>query len=294
MSTSKLRHRAALAALVPMALAAGCSSQGGGGETTTEEGKVAVSLWTHSAGNPAELTVSTRSSTDFNASQDEYEVQQQEPSRRAAYNDAIVARRGIGRPALPPRPRRPDHAQLGVGGYLQPLELPTELTGRASCPAVGARRTRSTRPATGMPRSLIFARKSVLDKNGIRIPTIDEPWTEEEFDAALGPRSRTPGLRRRHRHRRRGRGEWWPYAYSPMLQSFGGDLIDRDTMLDRRRRAQRPEAVAGVRQWFQDLFETASAQVQHADRNQEFVDGEVALSYTASGTTARLEIGDDL
>ena len=27
------------------------------------------------------------------------------------------------------------------------------------------------------------------------------------------------------------KGEWWPYAYSPMLQSAGGDLIDRDTML---------------------------------------------------------------
>ena len=25
-----------------------------------------------------------------------------------------------------------------------------------------------------------------------------------------------------------GTGEWWPYAYSPFLQSFGGDLINRD------------------------------------------------------------------
>ena len=23
-------------------------------------------------------------------------------------------------------------------------------------------------------------------------------------------------------------GEWWPYAYSPFLQSFGGDLINRN------------------------------------------------------------------
>ena len=22
-------------------------------------------------------------------------------------------------------------------------------------------------------------------------------------------------------------GEWWPYGYSPFLQSFGGDLINR-------------------------------------------------------------------
>ena len=24
------------------------------------------------------------------------------------------------------------------------------------------------------------------------------------------------------------KGEWWSYAYSPILQSFGGDLINRD------------------------------------------------------------------
>ena len=25
-------------------------------------------------------------------------------------------------------------------------------------------------------------------------------------------------------------GEWYPYAFSPFLQSFGGDMIDRETM----------------------------------------------------------------
>ena len=31
----------------------------------------------------------------------------------------------------------------------------------------------------------MFARKSVLKKNGIRIPTIDQPWTADEFNAGL-------------------------------------------------------------------------------------------------------------
>ena len=34
-------------------------------------------------------------------------------------------------------------------------------------------------------------------------------------------------------------GEWWPYAYSPFLQSFGGDLINRDRLQVRRGRAER-------------------------------------------------------
>ena len=24
-------------------------------------------------------------------------------------------------------------------------------------------------------------------------------------------------------------GEWYPYAFSPLLQSFGGDIVDRST-----------------------------------------------------------------
>ena len=51
---SRARRRAAataaLAALVPLALDTGCSSQAKGGETT-EDGKIAIPLWTHSAGS---------------------------------------------------------------------------------------------------------------------------------------------------------------------------------------------------------------------------------------------------
>ena len=31
----------------------------------------------------------------------------------------------------------------------------------------------------------VYARRSVLEDNGIRIPTLEEPWSGEEFDAAL-------------------------------------------------------------------------------------------------------------
>ena len=31
----------------------------------------------------------------------------------------------------------------------------------------------------------MYARKSVLEQNDIRIPTIDQPWTGDEFNAAL-------------------------------------------------------------------------------------------------------------
>ena len=60
--------------------------------------------------------------------------------------------------------------------------------------------------------------------------TIDKPWTAQEFDQAL-QKIKASG---KYQHPLDlGTGdtstEWWTYAYSPFLQSFGGDLIDRTT-----------------------------------------------------------------
>ena len=113
----------------------------------------------------------------------------------------------------------------------------------------------------------------MLDENGIRIPTIDEPWTEDEFDAALAT-LKAAGYETPIDIGAEDTGEWWPYAYSPMLQSFGGDLIDRDTMLTADGALNGPEAVAWG-EWFQGLFENGYA-VQRRRR-----------SATRSSSTAR-------
>jgi len=47
-------------------------------------------------------------------------------------------------------------------------------------------------------------------------------------------------------------GEWWPYAYSPMLQSFGGDLVDPHEFAKRLRKpstAPRPQWGSGSRDY---------------------------------------------
>ena len=48
-------------------------------------------------------------------------------------------------------------------------------------------------------------------------------------------------------------GEWYPYAFSPFLQSFGGDIIDRDTFLTSEGVLNGPEAVE-FGEWWQQLF----------------------------------------
>ncbi len=99
----------------------GCG-QAGQGSTTTEDGRTVLTMWTHSAGNPAELAVYEKIISDFNASQDTYEVKT-ESFPQGAYNDAIVAAAASG--DLPclldlDGPIMPNWAWAN---YLQPLNI---------------------------------------------------------------------------------------------------------------------------------------------------------------------------
>ena len=77
----------------------------------------------------------------------------------------------------------------------------------------------------------IYARRSVLEANDIRIPTLEEPWTGEEFDAILETLQATGEFENAFDVGMAWKGEWYTYAFSPFLQSFGGDMIDRETYL---------------------------------------------------------------
>lgn len=264
-----------------------------GQSNTTEDGRTVITMWTHSAGNPAELEVYERIISDFNASQDEYEVSH-ESFPQGAYNDAIVAAAASN--DLPclldlDGPIMPNWAWAG---YLQPLGISSAITESLLPTAVGKWDGEIYSAGYWDAALGIFARQSVLDANGIRIPTVDQPWTETEFDSVLatlqGAGYDTPidiGAE--------DSGEWWPYAYSPFLQSFGGDLIDRSTMLTADGALNGPEAVAWG-EWFQGLFEKGYANAGGTVGNQEFVDDEVALSYTGvwNGLAAVDAVGDDL
>jgi multiple sugar transport system substrate-binding protein len=270
----------------------GCG-QAGQGDATTADGRTELTMWTHSAGNPAELEVYERIISDFNESQDQYEVVH-ESFPQGAYNDAIVAAASSG--DLPclldlDGPIMPNWAWAG---YLQPLELPTELTDSLLPTAVGVWNDEIYSAGYWDAALGIFARESVLTENGIRIPTVEEPWTADEFEAALAT-LKDAGYETPIDIGAEDTGEWWPYAYSPFLQSFGGDLIDRSTMLSAEGVLNGPEAVAWG-DWFAGLFADGYAGNSGTVGNQEFIDDEVALSYTGvwNAVTALDAVGDDL
>lgn len=74
----------------------------------------------------------------------------------------------------------------------------------------------------------LYANRSYLEAAGVRIPTFDEPWTLDEFEAGLAALAELPEIEfPLDMKTNYGQGEWYTYGFSPILQSFGGDLIDR-------------------------------------------------------------------
>jgi multiple sugar transport system substrate-binding protein len=129
----------------------------------------------------------------------------------------------------------------------------------------------------------IFARKSILDKYNIRIPTLDKPWTLDEFNGILSKLKSTGAFQYAFDLNPQYSGEWLPYAYSPMLQSFGGDLIDRKSLTSADNILNGP-AAAKWGQWFQGLFKSGYANPKPSS-DQGFLQGKVALWYTGSWAT---------
>ncbi len=256
-----------------------------------------LSLWYHGAGNPVERAILVSIIDDFNASQGEWQVVLEE-FPQLAYNPSVVAEALAG--TLPDiidvdGPVMPNWAW---SGYMQPLDLPEGALDGFLPSTIGEWQGEVYSVGLWDAAVAIFARRSVLEANDIRIPTLDEPWTFEEFDAVLEALDATGEFEYVFDLGMNDRGEWYPYAFSPFLQSFGGDLIDRDTFLTAEDVLNGDEAIA-FGNWWQSLFErgfSPGTSQDGADREVGFIDGRYALQWTGNWNAVRTleEVGDDL
>ncbi len=127
----------------------------------------------------------------------------------------------------------------------------------------------------------LWGNKSYLEEAGVRIPTsIDDPWTMDEFMAAMDALMELDqveyalDLKLNY-----GAGdEWNTYAFSPFIQSFGGDLIDRTDYQSSDGVLNGPESVAAL-EWFQSLFENGYANPSPAGDDDFYGSKIAALSY---------------
>lgn len=249
----------------------------------TASAQTPLSMWYHGAGNEVEKNILNGIITDFNASQSDWKIELQE-FPQGAYNEAVVAAALSG--SLPDiidtdGPVMPNWAW---SGYMQPLNLAEGSLDNFLPGAIGTWEGKVYSVGLWDAAVAMVTRRSTLEDNGIRIPSLEQPWTADEFNAALETLKATGKYDYPLDLGMAWTGEWYPYAFSPFLQSFGGDLIDRSTFLSAEGALNGPEAVA-FGNWWQSLFANDMApgtSQDGADRDTGFADGKYAISWNGN------------
>jgi multiple sugar transport system substrate-binding protein len=126
----------------------------------------------------------------------------------------------------------------------------------------------------------IWGNKAYLEKAGVRIPEgIEDAWTFSEFDEALEKLQALEEVEYAIDFKLNyGQGEWYTYGFSPIIQSWGADLIDRSDYQSADGVLNSKYAVGALR-WFQTLFEKGYANPQPAGDDDFYGRKIAALSW---------------
>jgi multiple sugar transport system substrate-binding protein len=157
-------------------------------------------------------------------------------------------------------------AHLAWLGYLQPIDRFVSKEMKADfLPSIIAQGTYNDRLYTlGIYDSglAIYGNRRFLAQADVRIPTVAAPWDLAEFEAALAQLTALDevdyALDMKINY---GRGEWFTFGFAPIVQSFGGDLIDRRTYRSAKGVLDGPRSVAALgrfQRWFQNGWANAS------------------------------------
>lgn len=268
---------------------AGCAR---GGSSSGEEGTIA--LWTHNAGNEAELGAIQGIVDDFNASQDDYTVEVQ-AFPQESYNQSVTAAASSKKLPCILDIDGPNVPNWAWAGYLAPLSGMEDALEPFLPSTIGTYNDEIYSYGFYDVALTMISSKTILESNGIRIPNADEPWTREELDSALAKLKESGQFDYAANFNTADVGEWYPYAYSPMLQSFGGDLIDRDGY-ESADGVLNGDAAIEWATWFQGLVQDGLIAAKSAtDQTADFLNGKTGLIYAGSWAAApvREQLGDD-
>jgi multiple sugar transport system substrate-binding protein len=268
----------------------GCS---GGGE---ESGRIRLSAWCHS-GQEAERRTIVDQVARFNASQDEIEVELK-VIPEGTYNDQVQAAAVSG--DLPDvlefdGPYLYNYVWQGNLVALDDL-LPADVKEKLlpSIVKQGTYRDRLYSVGTFDSGLGLYGRRSQLEKVGARIPASPEDaWSIDEFEALLASLAEEDEDGQVLDLKLNYEGEWFTYGYSPILQSAGGDLIDRKTFQSADG-VLNGEASVGAMRRLQNWI--TSGRVDPNVDDAAFTEGRVALSWSGHWDYRRYAqaAGDDL
>jgi len=228
-------------------------------ETTKEvaEEPVTIKVWFHS-GKGEERDVLDAQVEDFNAMQDEVFVDAVRLPE-GTYNDQVSAAALAG--DLPDLLDfdGPFLYNYAWAGHLIPIDeyVSSELKDDflPSIIAQGTYGGKLYSLGTFDSGLSIWGNKAYLEKAGVRIPTsIEDAWTLEEFNEVLEKLQALDEVEYAIDFKMNyGQGEWYTYGFSPIIQSWGADLIDRSDYQSADGVLNSPEAVEALT-WFQSLF----------------------------------------
>lgn len=129
----------------------------------------------------------------------------------------------------------------------------------------------------------------------VRVATLEAPWSLEEFEQALQKLTALDGVEYAINFSvYYALSEFSAYAFSPLVQGFGGDLIDRTHYQSAKGVLDGPRAVAAMKrfqQWFRKGWSKPIV-----DRADDFEQGRTSLSWTGNWKYQdyREALGDDL
>jgi multiple sugar transport system substrate-binding protein len=257
---------------------------------------IAINVWAH-AGQESERKVLRHQVRHFNAAQDEVHVQLTFIPERGynAYVQAAAANKVLPDLLEFDGPFLYHHVREG---HLQTLDdlLPKEVLDDL-LPSVRRQGTYAGKLySVGTFDSWLglYGRRSQLQAIGVRTPTSNETaWRADELDATLAALAARDSDGAVLDLKLNYPGEWLTYAFSPIVQSAGGDLIDRANMASADEVLNGPEAVNAMR-WLQAWFQKGYVDLNVDDA--AFVSGRVALSWSGHWDYRRYskKFGDDL
>ena len=237
--------------------------------------------WTHEDAGSREFDVLKQAAKRFNSRQHAYKVEIVSSLRRD-YESWVQREAATGTLPCLVEYDGPRLAEMAWPQYLQPIDrFVTPALLHDFLPSIIAQGTYQGRLySLGQYDSgvAIWGNRRYLQAAGIRIPTLQSPWSLAEFEDALAKLAALKevdypinfSIYVRHH-------EFYSYGYAPILQSFGGDLIDRSNyrtakgVLDG---SPSVEAMKHFQKWVQKGWTRAVS-----DRQDAFTTGKAALSW---------------
>ncbi|MGC9397556.1 MAG: sugar ABC transporter substrate-binding protein [Anaerolineae bacterium] len=254
-------------------------------EKPTEEESaepIPIEVWFHS-GKGEERDVLNAQVEDFNAMQDKYQINAVKLPE-GSYNDQVNSAALAGDLPCLLDFDGPFLYNYAWSGYLRPIdEYVSDELRNDFLPSIIEQGTYAGNLyslGTFDSGLAIWGNKAYLEAAGVRIPkSVDDAWTFEEFKEALKKLQALDeveyalDLKMNY-----GAGEWFTYGFSPIVQGFGGDLINRSDYQSADGVLNGPEAVKAM-EWFQSLFEDGYAIAEPGGDDDFYGKKVAALSY---------------